>query len=117
MLNVDDLRVEKGLIRIEGWALVTGQDNSLFRTSLLLQHEEGFLYRCPVFPMLREDVAELIQAGTNTLLSGFVVRIPAAGIPAGRYRIGAYLYEKEGTRRYAGFPKEEWEIIPSPEAE
>ncbi len=112
MLSVDDFRTENGVTRIEGWALVTGQDNSLFRSFLLFRHEEGFVYRCPVFPMLREDVAELIKGPTNTLLSGFVVRFREGSLPAGKYRIGAYLYEKEGTKRYAGFGTEEWEILP-----
>ena len=113
MLSLDDFRQENGLICIRGWALVTGQDNALFRTFLLLQHEDGFVYRCPVYPMLREDVAELIKGPTDTLLSGFVVRFPEDALPEGTYRVGAYLHEKEGTKRYAGFGEEVIEIRPA----
>lgn len=109
MISVDSRKKENGQLIMEGWTLITKNDNALFDSYLLLRSKEG-IYLVKPFKKLREDVVERIEGQTNVYLAGFVVRMEEQELPVGDYQIGALFTSKISNKKYAGYSEEYWHI-------
>ena len=64
---------------LEGWALVSGKDNSFYNTYLCLKDEDEFMI-FDTFKINREDVAIVFANERNNCLAGFTCKIPVSMI-------------------------------------
>lgn len=81
-------------VEMEGWSLYLKHDDRIYRRYILFIPEgDNKAIRVSLMPRLRRDVSEVYADEKNTLLAGFVLRIPEAVLDAGRkYRV-AVMYE------------------------
>lgn len=79
---------EEGLY-FQGYAFVTGSDNSCYKRTLLLRHEEsGQYYSLPFNNVFRPDLQMNLDERENALLCGFSIMINKSSLKAGSYQLG-----------------------------
>lgn len=92
---------DKDCLWIDGWAYVSGADQSCyFRKLLLIRSDGSACYEVDSRDVYRPDVSQLLPAVKNNELLGFFARIPLSDIPAGEYNFGI-LYKVGGTKKQA----------------
>lgn len=101
-----EYRKEKTMIQassekliIEGYGVVLGSDNSLFKKILLLRkkEEKSEIYQFDFDPEYRNDIEENMPDQKNVGLSGFSLMIECDLLPSGNYQIG--MMAKDRTSR------------------
>lgn len=104
MLSIDGI-VSDAQVVITGWHVLRRHDNALVTGKLLLRNinNGSDIYALPIYPQLREDVAELFRQETgrnrttHTELSGIQVIFNRASLPEGSYEVGILIKK---SRRY-----------------
>ncbi len=122
MLTIDEIKTDdietphccmERLACIAGWHLILGKDNACAEKALLLRKTDncGHIYILPIYPQLREDVAEMIESGEasvrtmNTSLCGIRVIFNCMAIVEGSYEIGVVATvgnERRGYIKWSG---------------
>lgn len=110
MISVDARKQEDSQYILEGWALLTKNDNCLYKKHMLLKNKNGDVYVIEPWNVLREDVVYYIEGQTNVYLAGFVLRLPVTDIPKDTYQIGVLFTGRNTKKRYADYAEEFWEL-------
>ncbi|MCM1541469.1 MAG: glycosyltransferase family 2 protein [Blautia sp.] len=91
---------EPDIMVIEGWSYLSGEDNARYTRKILLQKEDGTLYRTELFPWYRKDVEKVLANEVHILLAGFVSRFAREKLPAGQWKVGMLAEDRESRRKY-----------------
>lgn len=86
-----DLKEERDVYWLEGWAYVLNMDNSRYKRKLLLIDGEGKLYELSLHDRYRPDVVDILPEQIHVGISGFSCRIKKEDLQPGEYRV-ALLY-------------------------
>lgn len=93
-------REEPDIFYIMGWSYLPGRDNAAYARQLVLQHEDGTVYRTVPFPWYRKDVENILPEETNICLSGFVFRAERRQLKTGVWKIGMLAEAMDGGKRF-----------------
>ncbi len=77
------------IIKITGWHIMTGKDNSSFDKSILLYNDKS-MYEARLYLKLREDVAAVFENDQRTLnvsLAGIEARLDMSNVEMGSYSL------------------------------
>ncbi|MFB3854686.1 MAG: hypothetical protein ACE148_12775 [Vicinamibacterales bacterium] len=92
--SIDRVEVLPGVIEVEGWAFIAGQDASASRIYVVLKSASD-AYVFDTFPRVRPDVLHAYSAlGENVDRSGFVTFIPRDAVPGSGLTLGIYVEGK-----------------------
>lgn len=91
---------EKDIIVIAGWSYIAGEDNARYARNVLLQKEDGALYKVELFPWYRKDVEKVLANEVNILLSGFVSRVAREKLSAGQWKVGMMAEDMESNKKF-----------------
>ncbi|HLZ87213.1 MAG TPA: hypothetical protein VKQ52_08235, partial [Puia sp.] len=93
--GIDEVKDEKDFLTLSGWAVAeqdTIDDDAI--DIVLLSGDAIFI--APTQMRSRPDVKAALKSRLNADNSGFFAKIPKAGLPAGKYRLGLYLHHGGG---------------------
>lgn len=93
-------RDEPDIILIMGWSYLPGEDNALYKRTVILRHQDGTLYGVHPFPWSRPDVEAILPAEKNVALAGFVIRVKKEDLQNGDWEIGMLAESEDGRNRY-----------------
>ncbi|MCH5253560.1 MAG: glycosyltransferase family 2 protein [Lachnospiraceae bacterium] len=85
---------------ITGWSYLPGENNAEYTRCILLQRENGILYKAELFPCLRRDVEKLLTEEVNVSLAGFVLRFDTRSLLSGTWKIGMLAEHENGRQSY-----------------
>ncbi|MBD5444166.1 MAG: glycosyltransferase [Lachnospiraceae bacterium] len=97
---------EPDIMIITGWSYISGEDNARYVRHILLQKDDGILYKAQPFPWYRKDVEKVLTNEVNALLSGFVLRLAKEKLPAGEWKIGMVAEDMEGRKKFVTWSEE-----------
>lgn len=83
-----DLKDERDVYWLEGWAYVLGMDSSRYTKTILLIGEKGEVVSFVPFERYRPDVVDILPEQENVALSGFSCRIKREDLEPGEYKVG-----------------------------
>lgn len=93
-----DLKDEKDVYWIEGWAYVLGMDSSRYDRKIFLTDKDGKVYFVRPFDRYRPDVVNILPLQINVAISGFSCRIRQHDLKPGKYSV-AVLYSDQCSRQ------------------
>lgn len=93
-------RDEPDIMLIMGWSYLPGEDNALYKRTVILRHQDGTMYGAYPSPWSRPDVEAILPAEKNVALAGFVVRIKKEELQSGDWEIGMLAESEDGRNRY-----------------
>lgn len=95
-----DLKDERDVYWLEGWAYVLGMDSARYRKKIILirENEAEKKFVVQPFDRYRPDVVDILPEQVNVALSGFSCRIKREDLKVGTYKI-AVLFEDTCSRQ------------------
>jgi len=97
LYNLENCKVDKKIIRINGWAALKAQ-SSKNKTIKLVLYNQNNKYEFDTDLIIRKDVTEAFKRQQDYENSGFELKIKREDLPKGEYKIGVLIIDANSNK-------------------